>query len=446
MIVSSGLAFANYISRLRFGLPRQFLLGGLFLLPFTVVFADQRVPQYLDEYRFSFGHALAYLWETHPDILAAETSQKANSQDLRAAYLGFMPYLAVDMAEGRRSDEYVARLIVPLYNGGATLASVDSAKAAELGAAADLQRVRLQLGLRLAENWLSLNAAQEQEELWRGYIGSLEDLQGVIGRRAQAGAAPKSEVLSAISRIQQAASQAAINRSGLESAKVQLQTLLGLRQFETGWPAESMRLTDNEVASALARVQTEHPAIVFAETRVLLGQAESRMARAQLMPEIFLQHEKPFGPADPNQMSDEETTRLVLRYQTDSGLKGWLSSGAQRVQAARLSVDAARREAVASVSVAQSERRAALAQLGYQRDAVLAADSVVRSFLRQFEVGRKTWLEVLNAQRELHETKLQSVQIKRTLWSAEMRLALHGMCWERLIREMDAPLAGGAPL
>lgn len=446
MFVPYGLALAGSLCQPWLSFTRRSLLSSLFLLP-QAVLAEQGYGYFQDESRFSFGQALAYLWETHPDVQAAENNRKASVHDIRAAYAGFIPYVAVDAAKGSRSDDYVARLIIPLYKGGATVASLDSAKASELGAVADLQRVRLQLGLRLADNWISLNAAQDREHLWRGYIGSLNHLQGVIQRRVEAGAAPQAEVLSATSRIQQADSQAAISRSELESVRAQLLTLLGLYRVEISWPDESIWLTDSEAEGALKQAGTEHPAIVFAETRVLLGQAESRVARAQLMPEIFLQHEKSFGEADPNNITDDESTRLVLRYQTDSGLKGLYSwrAGGQRVQAARLSVDAARREAIASVRVAQTERLASLAQLTYQRDAVNAADLVVQSFLRQFEVGRKTWLEVLNAQRELHETRLQLVQIRRTLWSAEIRLALHGMYWERLLREMDSPSIGQVP-
>lgn len=79
-----------------------------------------------------------------------------------------------------------------------------------------------------------------------------------------------------------------------------------------------------------------------------------------------------------------------------------------------------------------------MAQLGYQSAAADAADAVIASFLRQFEAGRKSWLEVLNAQREALDTRLSLVQQRRSLWQANTRLALHGLYWDRVLQEADA--------
>lgn len=384
---------------------------------------------------YSFDLALAHLWETHPDVESGLANLSAHNQDVRAAYVGFMPYLTLDMQEGERLDSYTARVILPVYRGGGTLASVRGAKADEQGAIAGLQQTRLELGLELVDLWVSLSAVHEQEALWLGYIDSLRELEGVIKRRAEGGAAPQSEVLSATARIQQADAQAAINRSQIEAKQAQLMTLLKLPPFYVTWPDESLWHNDEEVFAALHRAEKEHPEIVFAETRVKASEAERSLSRSQLMPEIFIQHDKSFGSSSLNELDSEEATRLVLRYQTDSGLKGWFSSkaGDQRIHASRMAVDAAKRSVIAEIKVAQAERMSALMQLSYQSDAVNGASAVVESFLRQFEVGRKTWLEVLNAQRELHETKLQLVQVKERLWSAELRLALHGLDWARLL-------------
>ena len=52
-------------------------------------------------------------------------------------------------------------------------------------------------------------------------------------------------------------------------------------------------------------------------------------------------------------------------------------------------------------------------------------------------MGRKAWIEVLNAHREAHEALLQISAIKKNYWSANSRLALQGMIWTRL--SADAP-------
>ena len=61
-----------------------------------------------------------------------------------------------------------------------------------------------------------------------------------------------------------------------------------------------------------------------------------------------------------------------------------------------------------------------------------SAQALVDSFRRQFEVGRKSWLEVLNAQREANDAVLQAITVRRNLWVANARLALQGLYWRRL--------------
>ena len=124
----------------------------------------------------------------------------------------------------------------------------------------------------------------------------------------------------------------------------------------------------------------------------------------------------------------------MLSYQTDDGLRGYRGSQAeeQRLVAARQELAFVRRDIHDRIYTANAERLAAVAQYNAQKDAADAASLLVGSFLRQFKVGRKSWLEVLNAHREAHEAQLQAVAIKRGYWSANVRMALQGMVWGRL--------------
>ena len=110
-----------------------------------------------------------------------------------------------------------------------------------------------------------------------------------------------------------------------------------------------------------------------------------------------------------------------------------------RVDGARAALDTVRLEVTSAINLAKAEISASTAQLGYQSEAVLASDAVIDSFLRQFEAGRKSWLEVLNAQREALDTRMAQVQQRRSLWQANTRLALHGLYWDNLVHDSEQP-------
>lgn len=386
----------------------------------------------------SFGKALTRVWQNHPDVRKAEAAVNASGYDKTAAYAGFFPYVQTDMVRGSQSkDDYVVRAVLPLWSGGQTLASVDAAKAAQNMALADLQRTRLQLALRLTEVYFSALAFKEQDGLWRQYVDKLTNLHGMIQRRATSGVSPQADVMSILSRLRQADASAELNRASLAAAETQLAALLGTTTESLFWPQNAL-LTQYEISTALARAMVEHPDLTFAAQTITREQADSRMKRAGLSPELSLRYIKPFGSDSSNNTSE---TQIVLQYQSDNGLKAYQAwkSGEQRVDGARAALDTARLEVTSAINLARAEIYASTAQLSYQSEAVVASDAVIDSFLRQFEAGRKSWLEVLNAQREALDTRMAQVQQRRSLWQANTRLALHGLYWENIVHDSEQP-------
>ena len=386
----------------------------------------------------SFGKALTRVWQNHPDVRKAEAAVNASGYDKTAAYAGFFPYLQTDMVRGSQSkDDYVVRAVLPLWSGGQTLASVDAAKAAQNMALADLQRTRLQLALRLTEVYFSALAYKEQDGLWRQYVDKLTNLYGMIQRRATSGVSPQADVMSILSRLRQADASAELNRASLAAVETQLAALLGTTTDSLFWPQNAL-LTPDEISTALARAMVEHPDLTFAAQTITREQADTRMKRAGLSPELSLRYVKPFGADSGNNTSE---TQIVLQYQSDNGIKAYQAwrSGEQRVDGARAALDTVRLEVTSAINLAKAEISASTAQLGYQSEAVLASDAVIDSFLRQFEAGRKSWLEVLNAQREALDTRMAQVQQRRSLWQANTRLALHGLYWDNLVQDSEHP-------
>jgi len=391
-----------------------------------------------------FSDALVHVWETHPDVLQAQYALQASGFDVTAAYSGFMPYVQLDMSRRRVSDRYVARFVQPLFSGGSTVAGVQAAQASQRQALAELSSRRLQLALRLSDVWYGVIAARELDQLYRGHIADLNNLLGIIRRRADEGVAAQADVINAVTRIRQVEAQAEANRAVLGATSAQLTALLGTRSLgNPGWPEESQRLGDKLAAAAWEHTRDRHPAIQSALAVIDRQGAERSINRGRTLPELGLRYSKPFGDeAD----QTAPVSELYLQYQTDTAFRAFqgMRAGTSRVEAAQASLENTRRDVQAAISQALAERQAAALQLEYQQLAFQAARDLVDSFKRQFETGRKTWIEVLNAQREAQETRLQLVQQRRAYWVANNRLTLQGLYWDVLLRELDGRNSGVA--
>ncbi|HEY0973633.1 MAG TPA: TolC family protein [Solimonas sp.] len=381
----------------------------------------------------TLAQVLAKVWRDNPEVVQAERALQATGYDISAARSGYFPYLQLQTSVAEQSQDSVSTIyaVLPLWNGGLTGAQVDEAKSRQQAAAAELVRVRQSLGVSAVEAYVNVAQAQEAAQQWSAYIGALKRLLASIQRRAAEGAAPEADVQTAITRLRQAEAGMEGNRAALFVNRAQLAQLLLATPGAVDWPDEAYMLSDAEIAAVASRSEM-HPNRALALAEVEIQSAVARGARAALWPELSLQHRQQLEGVvfDPS----NDATLLVAQFQSGNGVRGLFGYRAeqQRLNAARARADAVHREIEATIEVGRTQLATAAMQLQVQAQAAEAASALVDSFMRQYEVGRKTWLEVLNAQREANDTLLQSIALKRNYWFANGKLALEGMYWHRL--------------
>ncbi|MGQ0530417.1 MAG: TolC family protein [Panacagrimonas sp.] len=378
--------------------------------------------------------ALAKVWTENPQVRQAELALRATEYDVKGARLGYFPYFQVQASQGESGNRSAATLflIQPLWNGGLTKAQIDGAKAGQLQALANLNNVRLQLGQRLLEAYFNFAQAADQEKQWNSYINSLKILLGSIERRAAQGVAPDADVQTALTRLKQAEAGIETARAGKLASRAQLANLLNEEPETVNWPGEQARLSEDEILILGREPPDVHPQRAAALAQIKQQEATSRAAKAALSPEVSLQHREQvqgveFDPTN-------SATVLVMGFQSNNGLRGLRSYQAdlERVEAAKAQLRAVDREISATIEIDRAQLKAARVQIEAQTAAAESSQALVDSFIRQYEVGRKSWLEVLNAQREANDTLLQVSALKRNFWFFNAKLSLDTMHWDKL--------------
>lgn len=401
--------------------------------------AEAAEPQAKPEPLDTLAQVMRKVWSDNPLVRQAFSALEGTGYDISTARTGYFPYLQISSAFAEKEENASSTLVavLPLWSGGSTGAEVDQAKARQRAALADITRTRLQLGQRTVEAYLNVAMAQEQTIQWSNYLGNLKKLLATIGRRADQGVAPTSDVQTAVTRLRQAEVGSVANSALLLTSRTQLASLLDVTPGAVDWPDESYLLSEDEANNANARIEL-HPDRLRALTDVDLQDAVARESRAEIWPQLSLQHRRQLEGLtfDP---TNDDATLLVLQFQSTNGLRGFrgMQAEEQRLNAARARVDSATREVSSTLNIDRAQLRAVASQLLVQEQAAIAAATLVESFTRQYEVGRRSWLEVLNALREAHETTLQSVGLKRAYWLANCKLALDALYWHRLGAEAE---------
>lgn len=161
--------------------------------------------------------------------------------------------------------------------------------------------------------------------------------------------------------------------------------------------------------------------------------------RASLFPQLVARYRHNFNPTpfDPSRGS------VGLEYQSGAGL----------------SANAAVREATARLEALRLDRETRVQQLSERarndftnavlqsrqaenlRDTLAATRTVAASFDRQYVVGRKSWLEVLNAHREVAQTQYS---LADAYWGAQLAIHRFDLLSGRLLPQ-TRPDAEGRP-
>ncbi len=387
------------------------------------------------------AHALEVVWRDNPSVQEAEKSIEAAGYEVKGSYGGFLPSLSVSNSTGKNALSSVLASL-PLWNGGLTLAQIDNSKAREVLARASLDKVRLTLATQTLTAFYTLAQAQEQLRQWSRYLAALQRLNATVSNRAKQGVAPQSEVQTAVSRIHQAEVGQEAARLQLFNSRTELTKLLNLTTETVQWRENVAAELEQVIAIDNNTIIERNPDVMIAAAQVAEQSAAQRQAKAQLYPEIAVQYRHYYSGQAFDRTAD--SPQLVVQYQVGNSYTAYqrVSSEQSKLESSRAHLEVAKREAQSALNANRQQVVSSGRQLQLQQLATANTQALVDSFLRQYQVGRRSWIEVLNAQREAHENQLSSIASRRAYALTGQTLMLQSMVWDTLLR--DQPQAAGS--
>jgi adhesin transport system outer membrane protein len=316
---------------------------------------------------------------------------------------------------GEQTSHGLARVQQPLYAFGRIDGAIDLAgKQVDLGQMSVLE-VRRKLLEDTAASYVSLLGARAKLALAERNVEEHQRLFQMIQRRHEGGIASEADARLAGSRLIQAKTLLDQLRGQVDKGENELFALtrLTLPGREPVEPA----LTELPTMSALLSLADTSVSLVRqrqAELDVARVQATQR--RAELMPTVYARWEHDIAPV----AGSLNTNRVgvVLEASMDGfGLvaKPRLAAEVERIAAAQENLEAAKSETTRRLTGLLSDRQTQQLLVSANESAVQAIEDTLASFLRQYDAGRKSWVDVLNTQREVSDAR-QQLQTVRSAW------------------------------
>jgi outer membrane protein, adhesin transport system len=164
------------------------------------------------------------------------------------------------------------------------------------------------------------------------------------------------------------------------------------------------------------------PTLRKLQYEIELANAVIDVKRSAYKPQLLLRLERQAGA---NLVADSRAM-LVLQAQPGAGLAAFngVDSAVAKRESATLALESAQRDVMQRVTLDWDDYVNSRARL---RDAMQASDissDVFDSYARQYVIGRKSWIDVLNAVRETVQAQYTVDDARAQTASAAMRLRL----------------------
>lgn len=361
-----------------------------------------------------------------PAIKARRSQATAAEFDLQGGKWGRFPALSGNAsATNQNNDQRSLRLEQPLWTGGRITGQIDLAQARLNQAQSTLSQTQQEVMLQLGSAYFEILRFEGRLVAAKQNTQEHQRLLDLIQRRVKSEVSPESDLVLAESRFQLAKTEEIQIARQLATLKHSLAQLIGRPVSQVARLSRPISFRGyNSTEEAIDAALRFSPQVEAARFEADAAAAEIDLARSRSLPSVVAGYE--YTWVDPEVGESQGVSYIALQYQPGSGLSSLTGakSAEFRRQASIDNIVAVERQLRSQVQAALSDFSAFNDQLVPTKALLKGTSEVVESYMRQYQIGRKGWLDVLNAQREKTQALFAVADIESSVELTKVRLML----------------------
>ena len=372
------------------------------------------------------SNAVQLALQSHPSIQAKRMESAAAGQTATGSLWQMAP--GVSYIKGKNTfgqDATTTRFSQPLFMGGRLVSTVKENAAKRDVAESELTAAEQDIITRVTESYADLYRLQKNRETARVNQDEHKRLLEMIQRRNTSGLSSDNDVVLANMRYQQSLAEYEQVRALADTQRAVLEDLISQsippQQLLQAPPDKRIEIKTLDEARTLA--MSFAPQIASQRNKATAAEARVGIERSSLLPQVYLRHEKYSGDGMRN-VGDQ--TFIAVEYQFGSGVSSayaW-SAAINQQRGAEAAIQASEKDVTSSLTREWNQYHLSKSQLSIVKVQADNSVEVRESFLRQYTIGKRTWLEVLNAQREMTQTQYTLADTEANFYRAQYKLAL----------------------
>jgi len=394
----------------------------------------------------NLNEVIAQTMRTNPDFLISQVNQQAAEQRLSQAQAGYWPQINLYVGGGREySENSSTRLNSPsghvtlnrletginlsqtLFDGFYTKQDVHKQRQQLEASQQNSENKRNTLSLSAAEVYIEVQRRRALLELAKDNLVTHQKTVEQIHQLTTSGVGQQADLRQAQSRLALATAnliQAEGNQRDSESSFQRVVGELPQALDEISMTALQTRLPQDITAGLI--IMEKHPALEVAKRELTAAQAEYARVGAAFWPTVKLElqvadNENVDGIPGTN---DQASAMLQMQYNlfrggADSARR---KEAALQQQAARLQIENARRELEENFRLAWSTLQTVRNRLEHLTQHQQSSEDVLYAYRQQFKLGRRSLLDVLDAEREWHNARATLTSARYSETFATLRI------------------------
>lgn len=365
----------------------------------------------------------------NPEIKAAFNEFKSKYYEAEASEGAYLPsldldagigYESVDLASGIENDltrkDASLSLTQLLWDGNATINDMSRT-------AADAESVRYQLiadasdmALQVARVYLDATKAYEILKLSEANLAIHKQIHRDIKRRVESGIGSTADLSQVEARLAKAHGNLIAAQNNLFDTHTQFQRLVGQSPQGLIFPRADINALPPTLQAGLEQAFENNPVIKVSQVDVDSARFQFQQRKGNYYPTVSLEAAQTWrdDAGGIEGSSDELSAMLRLKYNLYNGGsdKDIADSAAYQLNKAKDFRDRTFRSVEEGLRLSWSALDLTVQQKEFLQDHVDAASETVIAYEKQYKIGKRTLLDVLNTENELFEARKGYIDAK----------------------------------
>ncbi|ROV58063.1 agglutination protein [Vibrio ponticus] len=369
--------------------------------------------------------AVALTLESNPEIKQAYNEYQSAVKEHDASGGAYLPsidfdagigYEGIDPADstGREDTDLTRKeatlsLTQLLWDGNATINDISRT-------GADAESIRLQLisdasdmALQVTQVYLDAVKAYEVLALSESNLAVHKEIYRDIKKRADSGIGSTADVTQVEARIAKAHGNLLAAQNNMIDTHTQFRRLVGQEPLGLIYPRADITKLPLSLSEAIDEAYDKHPVIKIAKVDVESARYQYKQSKGNYYPTISIEASQSWrdDAGGDEGRSDETLAMLRLRYNLyNGGSDQDLSErAAYQLNKAKDLRDNTYRQVEESLRLSWSALDLTLQQKNFLADHVDSASETVIAYEKQYRIGKRTLLDLLNTENELFQAR-----------------------------------------